>query len=54
MASFMRGRRWSMLVLAAYLILVGLIALFGLTFNSSGLIVGALALAAGILILIDR
>ena len=40
------------ILLAIWLILTGLIALFGLTFNGLPLIMGILALAAGILLLI--
>lgn len=48
------GRSLGMLVLAIWLILTGLIGLFGLTFPSSGIVMGILALAAGALILIGR
>ncbi len=43
-----------MLLLAIWLILYGLIALFSLSFNGLGIIMGILAIAAGIFILIGR
>ena len=43
-----------MLLLSIWLILTGLIALFGLSFNGLGIIMGILAIAAGIFILIGR
>jgi hypothetical protein len=43
-----------MLVLGAWLILTGLIGLFGLTFTGLPIIMGVLAIAAGVLILVDR
>jgi hypothetical protein len=43
-----------LLLLAIWLILTGLIALLGLSFQGLGIIMGILALAAGILILIGR
>jgi hypothetical protein len=43
-----------MLLLAIWLILTGLIALFSLSFNGLGVIMGILAIAAGIFILIGR
>jgi hypothetical protein len=43
-----------MLLLAIWLILTGLIALFSLSFNGLGLIMGLLAIAAGIFILMGR
>ena len=43
-----------MLLLAIWLILTGLIALFNLSFNGLGLIMGLLAIAAGIFILLGR
>ena len=47
-------RNLGMLLLAIFLILYGLIALFSITFTGIGVIMGILALAAGILILIGR
>jgi hypothetical protein len=43
-----------MLVLAIWLILQGLISLFSLSFSGSGIVLGILALAAGILLLLGR
>lgn len=43
-----------MLLLSIWLIVTGLIALFGLTFNGLPLLMAILALAAGVLILIGR
>ncbi len=43
-----------MLLLAIWLILTGLITLLGLSFQGLPLIMGILALAAGILILLGR
>lgn len=47
-------RNIGMLLLAIWLILTGLIALFGLSFNGLGTIMGLLAIAAGIFILLGR
>ncbi len=44
--------RWGFILLAIFLILYGLIALLGLSFAGLSLIMGLLALIAGILILI--
>jgi hypothetical protein len=43
-----------MLLLAIWLILTGLIALFSLSFNGLSIIMGLLAIAAGIFILLGR
>ena len=43
-----------LLLLAIYLIVAGLVALFGLTFHGIGIVMGILALVAGILLLIGR
>ena len=43
-----------MLLLATWLILTGLIALFSLSFDGLGVIMGLLAIAAGIFILLGR
>ena len=43
-----------MLLLAIWLILTGLIALFSLSFDGLGVIMGLLAIAAGIFILLGR
>jgi hypothetical protein len=45
---------WGFLLLAIWLILYGLIALLGLSFSGLGVIMAILALAAGILILLER
>ena len=47
-------RRLGILLLAIWLILEGLANLFSVSFSGMGVIMGILALAAGILILIDR
>jgi uncharacterized membrane protein YeaQ/YmgE (transglycosylase-associated protein family) len=49
-----RSQNLGMLLLAIWLILTGLIALLGLSFQGLPLIMGILALAAGILILLGR
>lgn len=41
-------------LLAIYLLLTGLASVFGLSFNYMGLVLGLLALAAGILLLVGR
>lgn len=43
-----------LILLAVYLILTGLIAVFSLSFANLPILMGILALAAGVLILIDR
>ncbi len=47
-------RSIGMILLAIWLILTGLIAIFNLVFAGLSIIMGLLALAAGILILIGR
>ncbi len=47
-------RNLGMLLLAIYLIVSGAIAVLGLTFANMALIVGVLAIAAGICILLGR
>jgi hypothetical protein len=47
-------RNIGMLLLAIWLILYGLIALFSLSFSGLGIIMGILAIAAGIFILLGR
>jgi hypothetical protein len=47
-------RNLGMLLLAIYLIVSGAIAVLGLTFANMAIVVGALAIAAGICILIGR
>jgi hypothetical protein len=41
-------------LLAIYLILVGLVGIAGLAFNGLNYVLGGLAIAAGIFLLIDR
>ncbi len=48
------SRRLGMVLLSVYLILVGLSTLFKFGFTGMDIILGILALAAGILILIER
>ncbi len=48
------GENWGFLLLAIWLILTGLIQLLSLSFTGLSIIMGLLALAAGILILIGR
>jgi len=43
-----------MILLAIWLILYGLIALLGLSFSGLGVIMAILAIAAGVLILLNR
>jgi hypothetical protein len=43
-----------MLMLSIWLILTGLIALFGLSFDGLGIIMGLIAIGAGIFILLGR
>jgi hypothetical protein len=47
-------RNLGMILLAIWLILYGLIALLGLSFSGLGVIMAILAIAAGVLILLDR
>ncbi len=48
-----RGRL-GFILLGIWLILTGLIALFDFHFNGEGIVMGILALVAGILLLIER
>jgi hypothetical protein len=50
----MKGRSIGMILLAVYLILVGIVQVFGLFFQGSGMIMGAVALIAGIALLAGR
>ncbi|MBN1138095.1 MAG: hypothetical protein JXM73_16015 [Anaerolineae bacterium] len=58
LAILLQGRRLpartGMLVLSIWLILAGLLTLTGLSFAGSGVVLAVLALAAGILILLNR
>lgn len=47
-------RNLGMLLLAVWLILTGLVALFGVAFEGMGIVMGLLALLAGVLILLGR
>jgi hypothetical protein len=48
------NKNLGMLLLGIWLVLHGLVALFGLTFGGLGVILGILALAAGALILLGK
>jgi hypothetical protein len=48
------NRNLGMLLLAIWLILEGLVSLLGLSFAGIGLLLGILALAAGVAILLGR
>jgi hypothetical protein len=50
----MKGRSMGVILLAIYLILVSVMSLFGLFFQGSGVITGAVALCAGIALLAGR
>jgi uncharacterized membrane protein HdeD (DUF308 family) len=50
----MRGRSIGMILLSIYLILVGLVALLGLAFQGLSLLMGVLALLAGVALLAGR
>lgn len=48
------NRNLGMLLLAIWLIVEGLVSLLGLTFSGIGLLLGILALAAGVAILLGK
>lgn len=48
------NKNLGMMLLGVWLVLTGLVGLFALTFAGLGVILGILALAAGILILIGK
>ena len=48
------NRNLGMLLLAVWLILEGLVSLLGLSFSGIGLLLGILALAAGVAILLGK
>jgi hypothetical protein len=50
----MKGRSIGMILLAVYLILAGLVGLANLNFAYQGVIMGVLALLAGVLLLIGK
>ena len=52
--SFIRRRNLGMLLLGVWLILQGLLPLLGVTFPMQGPIMALLAIAAGVLILVER
>ena len=54
MAFFARSRRWGIILLAAWRILSVVLLLAHITFANSELILAALAVAAGVLLLLDR
>ncbi len=54
MATITFSSKFGMLLLGIWLILYGLIALFDLRFNGQNVVMGLLALVAGIIIVIDR
>ena len=51
---FKVNRNLGMLLLAIWLILEGLVSLLGLSFSGIGLLLGILALAAGVAILLGK
>jgi hypothetical protein len=52
--AFFRRRNWGMLLLAIWLILFGLFPLLSIRFSNSEYILPLLAIAAGVLILLER
>jgi uncharacterized membrane protein HdeD (DUF308 family) len=50
----MKGRSLGFILLAIYLILVGLVSLLSLGFAGLHLVIGALAILAGIFLLVGR
>ncbi len=55
MALFSRTRKWGVLLLGIWLIASGAMVLFpALAFQSAGIVLAILAIAAGILIILDR
>lgn len=54
MSIFQRSRKYGAVLLAAWLIASGLISLLGASVPYSGPILNLMAIAAGVLILIDR
>ena len=48
------NRNWGMLLLAAWLILMGLIPLLSIHISESGAFMNLLAIAAGVLIILGR
>jgi hypothetical protein len=54
MAFWSKRPRWGMVLLGAWLILEGLLQATTLSFSGSGTVLGVLAIAAGVLILLER
>lgn len=55
MAYFYQSRKWGVLLLGAWLIVSGLMVLVpALTFQGASTVMAILAIAAGVLIIIDR
>ena len=52
--TFFRRRNLGMLLLGVWLILEGLLPLLSITFPMQGMIMAVLAIAAGVLILMER
>lgn len=52
--TFFRRRNWGMLLLSIWLILWGLLPLVGIEFPRKEMLMALLAIAAGVLILLDR
>lgn len=50
----MNNRSWGVVILCIWLVAMGLIAVLSLSFVSMNIILGLLAIAAGILILVGR
>jgi hypothetical protein len=48
------GKNYGMLVLAIYLILVGVAQLLSFSFNGMPMVMGGLALAAGVLLILNK
>lgn len=48
------GRSWGIILTAIWLILTGAITLLNLSFQGSGVIMGLIALVAGLLLLVGR
>ena len=54
MAFWSKRPRWGMVLLGVWLILTGLVHLTTLSFTGMNTVLGILALAAGVLILLER
>jgi hypothetical protein len=51
---FLKRRKWGTTLLAAWLILTGLLPLLRIDIPHAGTVLGLLAVAAGVLLLLDR